>query len=119
MEIDIRKQDGVSVLVISGRMGIDGGDAILRETFQGLLDSGERYFVFDLRRISALDSAGLGEIIACHKRVARLDGGVRLVMDRPGRIHDFFATAHLDRVFTLFETVEQSVESYASDPVSH
>ena len=102
MEIKVASQNGVSVLTFTGNMTIDVGDVMLRETFGELLNGGRRFFVFDLRGLTALDSAGLGEIIACHKFLRETGGSVRIVLDEPSRIGELFSAAHLHRVFELF-----------------
>jgi anti-anti-sigma factor len=102
MDLKVVGRGDVSVLKLSGKMTIDVGDVMLRRTFDELLKGGHSFFVFDLRSLSTMDSAGLGEIIACHK-IAREHGGeVRIVLDEPSRISEFFSTAHLNRVFELF-----------------
>jgi anti-sigma B factor antagonist len=112
MEIKVASQDGISVLTFTGKMTIDIGDVMLRETFGELLNGGQRFFVFDLRGLTALDSAGLGEIIACHKISRERGGGVRIVLDEPSRIGDFFSAAHLNRVFELFADQQSAVTDF-------
>ena len=112
MDLEVVTQGDVSVLKFSGKMTIDGGDVKLRGAFGELLQSGQRYFVFDLRALSSMDSAGLGEIIACHKTAREHGGGVRIVLDEPSRISEFFSTAHLNRVFELFADDHSAVTGF-------
>ncbi len=112
MNIQVRKTNRVNVLVLSGRMGIGGGDALLREEFLNLFEAGERRFVFDMRGLSSADSAGLGEMIACQKRVGATGERIRIVVDRSSKIHDFVMTAHLHRVFRVFADENAAVASF-------
>lgn len=112
MEIKIASRDGVSVLTFSGKMTIDVGDVMLREMFGELLNGGHRFFVFDLRGLTTLDSAGLGEIIACHKVSRERGGSVRIVLEEPSRIGEFFSAAHLNRVFELFADDRSAVTGF-------
>ena len=116
MEIKVTTQDDVSVLRFSGKMTIDVGDVMLRETFEELSNAGVRFFVFDLRELFTLDSAGLGEIIACHKMARERGGGVRIVLDEPSRIGEFFTAAHLNRVFELFADDHSAVTGFGVEP---
>ena len=102
MEIEVATQGDISVLTFTGKMTIDVGDLMLREMFGELLNGGNRFFVFDLRGLTALDSAGLGEIIACHIILRESEGSVRIVLDEPSRIGEFFSAAQLHRVFEMF-----------------
>lgn len=112
MNIQVRKTNRVNLLVFSGRMGIDGGDALLREEFLSLFEAGERRFVFDMRGLSSADSAALGEMIACQKRVGAAGERIRIVLDRSSKIHDFVMTAHLDRVFQVFADEDAAIASF-------
>lgn len=116
MEIKVSTQNDVSVLKFSGKMTIDVGDVMLRETFEELSNAGVRFFVFDLRELFTLDSAGLGEIIACHKMARERGGGVRIVLDEPSRIGEFFTAAHLNRVFELFADDHSAVTGFGVEP---
>jgi anti-anti-sigma factor len=116
MEIKVTTQDEVSVLKFSGKMTIDVGDVMLRETFEELSNAGTRFFVFDLRELFTLDSAGLGEIIACHKLARESGGGVRIVLEEPRRIGEFFSAAHLNRVFELFADEHSAVMGFGTEP---
>jgi anti-anti-sigma regulatory factor len=97
-------------------MTIDVGDVLLRERFDQLSDAGIRFFVFDLRELFTLDSAGLGEIIACQKMARDRGGRVRIVLQEPSRIGDFFSAAHLNRVFELFADDHSAVTGFGVEP---
>ena len=113
MAIDVRKYGNISVLDISGKITIGKGDVALREKFKELLDSGEKSFVLNMTNVSYLDSAGVGETVACHKRATELDGQVKLVMSEAGKIRAVFVISCLDRVFNIFDTEEEALASFA------
>lgn len=111
MKLERGRRGAVSLLTLSGKLSIGGGDTELRRSFRELLDAGERLFVLDLRGVTAVDSAGLGEIVACHKRAHALGGRIGLVIEKSSRIHEFFQTAQLARVFELFEGLDQAISA--------
>ena len=43
-------------------------------------------------------------------------GGVRIVLDEPSRIGEFFAAAHLNRVFELFADDHSAVTGFGAEP---
>lgn len=105
-----RRRD-VTVLTLVGRLGIGGGDLELRSAFRERLAAGERAIVLELRGVETVDSAGLGEIVACHKRAGEVDARVVLVVQSTSRIHEFFQTAHLARVFEVFDELDEAVRA--------
>jgi len=109
LEVKQSRRDAVTVLTLDGALSIGGGDAELRQRFRNLLDAGERAFVLDLRGVTTVDSAGLGEIVACYKRAAEVGARLTVVVERASRIHDFFQAAQLARVFLMFEDPDQAV----------
>ena len=113
MAIEVRKKGDVSVLDISGKLTIGQGDVQLREKFLELLDAGERKFVFNMLRVPYVDSAGLGETVACHKRAAERGGSIRLVMAPRSKPQAVFVLAALDRVFEIHDSVEKAEAAFS------
>jgi len=114
LEVKQSQCEAVTVLTLEGALGIGKGDAELRQRFRDLLDSGARAVVLDLRGVTSVDSAGLGEIVACHKRAAELGARLGVVVDPASRIHDFFQAAQLARVFEMYDDPDQAVTELES-----
>jgi anti-sigma B factor antagonist len=113
MAIEVRKEGEVVMVDISGRMTIGKGDVELREKFADLLAAGERNFVFNMTGVSYVDSAGVGETVACQKRVREKDGIIRLVMPTEGKVHQIFVIAYLDRAFEIFEDEQAALAAFS------
>jgi anti-anti-sigma factor len=93
-------------LDLSGRHLADLG-----QTLRLLLDQGCRRIVLDLSQVTFLDSAGLGELIACRKRT--LDRGGDILLLRPqGRVRDMLEMLHLSRVFRIVDDEAQALASF-------
>lgn len=112
MPVEVRSEGRVSVLAVSGKVTVGREDIELRETVQDLLDEGRKEFVIDLTTVSFLDSAGLGEIVSCAKRVLERGGTLRLAMSPTGRPARLFAVTSLDRVFAIHPGVDEAVASF-------
>jgi anti-sigma B factor antagonist len=110
MRIDVRKEGPVVVLEIEGEVRIGEPANLLRSRSRELLDSGERLFVFDMRRVPWLDSSGLGEVFACHKRAREKDGAVKVVLT--GKPCELFAITQLDRIFEIFDDLPAALASF-------
>jgi anti-anti-sigma factor len=112
MPVEVRKQGRVSVLAVTGKVTVGSDDVDLRDRVHDLLDDGERELVIDLTEVSFLDSAGLGEIVSCAKRVVEQGGTLRLAMSPGGRPAKLFSVTSLDRVFDIYPDVKGATESF-------
>ena len=112
MAIEIQKKDGVSVLTFSGRVTIGDGDVAMREGVVDLLEAGERRFIFNMGSVSFLDSSGIGETVASARRISRLGGCAKLVLQEEGKVRDVFVITGLHRSFEIFTDEEQALASF-------
>ena len=62
----LREVGSVSVLDLSGKITIGEGDSLLREQVHNLLEAGHSKIVLNLEAVSYMDSAGIGELVACY-----------------------------------------------------
>jgi anti-sigma B factor antagonist len=113
LKINTEKRDTVTMLHLSGKMTIGQGDVVLRETFTRLLDDGERRFVFNMTDLAYLDSAGVGETVACYKRASENGAIVKVVMPPSGKAFEVFVVSCLDRVFEIFHDEDAALASFA------
>ncbi len=110
MKIQVRREGKIDVLEFSGEISISGGTNDLRAIFRSRLDEGTKLFIFDMLNVAWLDSAGIGEIVACYKRAKDSDAEVRMVLK--GKAHDLFTYCALDRVFKIYESLPSAVASF-------
>lgn len=83
----------------------------LGETLRRLLDQGARKIVLDLAGVSFLDSAGLGELIACKKRTVEREGDIRLL--RPtGKVRDLLEMLSVTKIFQVFDDEAGALASF-------
>lgn len=112
MGIESRKIGGVSVLGFQGRLTRGSGDLAMREQFASLLDAGERNFVFDFREVPYLDSATLGEMVACLKRAREKRGAIKIVLVPGGRPSGLLRMTSLDRAFEIYPDESRALASF-------
>jgi len=87
----------------------------LRQTIDDLLGRRSVRIVLDLERVKFIDSAGLGELVACRKRAVGLGGEIRIL--HPGRqVKDVLVLTLLTDIFELFHDEEAAVRSFAPSP---
>lgn len=84
---------------------------VLRDKFVELVNSGVDRLVVDLRRVTFIESVGLGTLIAARKRLRRFDRSLCLVLSEDQRsIFRTFEITGLIKVFPIHPTVEAAVE---------
>ena len=67
------------------------------------LEKGCGRIVVDLRGLDRLDSAGLGELMACHWRIQRDGGSMHIITRDPSMVFEILMRVRLDRVFNILE----------------
>lgn len=101
------------VVEISGNVTI-GHDAELREAIGQALEDGARNILLDMRRVTRLDSSGVGELVAAHTTV-RGRGGRLLVAELPPRAARVLQITRLIGVIELFDRIDDALAVLAED----
>lgn len=112
MAISTRKKGKVAIIDLSGRLALGGGDVELRDVFKRLVEQGETLFVLNLKDVPWMDSAAIGEIVACNKR-AREKGGVVKVVLSP-KAKELLTVAGIYFIFEVFDDVEAALASFVT-----
>ena len=111
MGFKIRDAGKIRIVDVAGDVTIGKGDVALRETVQGLLASGHTQILLNLRKVGFIDSAGLGELVACKKRSVEKGGDTKILLPSK-RVRDLLVLVKLTDVFELFEDELQAVGSF-------
>ena len=114
MAIAARSHGNVRILMLSGEFTLEAGGLArpldlrgrrlddLGEALRSLLAQGCRAILLDMEQVTFLDSAAIGELVACRKRAVQSGGDIALL--RPvGRVRAVIQMVHLDRVFRIFD----------------
>ena len=111
MKANVRQVGKVSVVDLSGKITIGEGDVILRERVTELLEGGNQNILLNLEKVSYMDSAGIGELVACYKRAKEKDGTVKL-LNPTGKVFDLLQLTKLEEVFETFKDEREALGSY-------
>ena len=76
MKTKVRMVGKVAIVELSGKITIGEGDVVLRDEVNKLLEADNKSILLNLNGVTYMDSAGIGELVACYKR-AREKGGRR------------------------------------------
>jgi anti-sigma B factor antagonist len=104
LSLSTRSVAGRRILEVGGEIDVYTAPQ-LRERLISLVDGGDRRVVVDLGRVEFLDSTGLGVLVGALKRLRGVDGELSLVCPQE-RLLKIFRITGLDRVFTLYDSVD-------------
>ena len=71
---------------------------VLNKTVSNELENDIRYFVFDMGKIDSINSAGLGILIGCLKKIKESNGHLKII-NLNEKIEGIFKLTKLDSVF--------------------
>ena len=103
----------VTLLALKGRLVYDDGDAVLRARVNDLVAQGRLKIVLDLHDVTALDSCGVGELVARFVSVRQRGGDIKL-MNLSQRSHRVMEISRLLDVFETFNSDAAAVASFGA-----
>ena len=111
MTIRERSVGDVTILDIEGRIVLQDGVDLLRNTVDRLVGEGRVKLVVNLQAAPYIDSTALGELIRGYTTVIRRNGGFRLLNLMP-RVRELLALTRLLAVFESFEEESAAISSF-------
>jgi anti-sigma B factor antagonist len=112
MKSEIRDQGDVRIIQLSGKVTIGTGDVKIRELIDAALDAGKSRIVLDLGGVTAIDSSGIGEMVASYTTVTKRGGSLKLLRLSP-KINDILHVTQLITVFDVFDTEDEALSSFS------
>jgi len=103
---------GIRVLACEGSMIMGGGADELGDAFDRALRLCGGRVVLDLTRLTYLDSAGIGAVVACSKQAAASGIVMKIALARSGPVRRIFEVTQLERGFEIFEDAESAAASF-------
>ena len=111
MEIKTERTEGISVLfVMEDRLDANNSEELKAE-LRRLFESGTKDLVIDLKQILFIDSSGLGVLVSGYKNASILHGSLKL-SNLQSQVKSMFELTRLHRVFDIFMTVDDALQSY-------
>ena len=99
-DVTVRQIPGAAVATFSGKLALDEGCRLLRETIRALLDAGQIRILLNLERLEFMDSAGLGELVRTHVAVRARGGQLTLIHPAPN-VFQLLRVTKVDQVFDI------------------
>jgi anti-sigma B factor antagonist len=112
MQIEQRVNGDVVIMAIIGDITLSkGGDVLLKDKVQSLLQQGHRKLLLDLGRVSYVDSAGLGQLVQVYATTSHLGGSLKL-LNLTKRLKDLLVLTKLLTVFDAYDSEDAAVASF-------
>ena len=113
LKAEVRQAGDVSVVDLSGRVTLGEGSGLVRSTIKELVNSGRKNILLNLKSVTYIDSAGLGEIVGAYATVTNVGGNIKLLHPQ-AKVHDLLQITKLYTVFVAFDDEVEALRSFAS-----
>jgi anti-sigma B factor antagonist len=108
-----RRVGDVTLLELNGRLLYDEGDVLLRERVNQLVGQGRLKIIVDLQHVTAMDSCGVGELVARFVSVRQKGGDIRL-LHLSSRSYRVMQISKLLEVFESFDSEPAALASFGA-----
>jgi anti-sigma B factor antagonist len=114
MELEERTAGDVMIVTVKGDITLNkGGDAMLKDKVQSLVQQGRKHLLIDLSGVSYVDSAGLGELVQAYATTKNRGGALKL-LSVTKRLRDLLVLTKLLTVFDTFDDEATAVASFTA-----
>lgn len=110
MKIELRYDEGITILALDGRLTIGDGDVALRDAVDELLAEGTTRVVLNLEKVRAMDSSGLGELLRLRSRAQSIGADIRLAA--AGSVMEILEMTRLIGVFEIYDDDLSAIASF-------
>lgn len=83
----------------------------LKAEINRIFEQGTKDILLDLKEVRFIDSSGLGVLVSGFKNASTRQGSLRLC-GLQTQVKSMFELTRLHRVFDIFQTVDEALESY-------
>ena len=114
MQLEQRIVGNIAVVKVTGDITLNkGGDVLLKDKVQSLLQQGQKNLVIDLSAVSYVDSAGLGELVQAYATTKNKGGALKL-FGVTKRLKDLLVVTKLLTVFDTYDSEAEALTSFGS-----
>lgn len=105
MQYEVDDVGKFKVIHVIGNISPDVGTKMLEDTVSELMDNGHHHFVFNLERVTYLDSAGIGIFIHCLCDVKENHGTLCIVAEDK-QVLEVLSMVGVDRLITIYTSMD-------------
>lgn len=109
----VRYAGDVAIIDVTGRITLGEGAGMLRTLIKDLVKADERELLVNLKDVSYMDSAAIGELVGAFATISNAGGCIKL-LNPQGRVSEILAVTKLYTVFETFSDEELALGSFPS-----
>jgi anti-sigma B factor antagonist len=109
----VRRVDDVNIIDLAGRITLGEGSGLVRNSIKELVNSGQKNILVNLKEVTYIDSAGLGELVGAYATVTNMAGNIKLLHPQ-SKVHDLLQVTKLYTVFIAFDDETEALSSFAA-----
>lgn len=114
VKAEVRQAGNVAIVDLAGRITLGEGSGMVRGTIKSLASEGQKDILLNLKDVTYLDSAGLGELVGSYATITNLGGRIK-ILNAQGKVKDLLAVTKLYTVFETFEDEGKALRSYTAE----
>jgi anti-anti-sigma factor len=112
MEIGRRSENGIPVLILTGRLNQGSADALHTAAMEFAGDDDCKALIVDMGGVDFIASVGIRSLIRPSQALS-MRGGKLAVANLNPQISEFFTLTGLDQMFRVYETVADAAAGVA------
>lgn len=109
LRLEVERRGSTAIVKLAGAAHMDVFNT-LRDQLLSLIDESTPQLVLDLSDLDFINSAGLGALIAAHRRCQHHKGAVKLVAPQPA-IEEILTVTKLTRILPVHPSVDAALAS--------
>jgi anti-sigma B factor antagonist len=113
LKAEVRTVGQVAIVDLAGRITLGEGSGLVRNTIKDLVTAGQKFILINVKDVSYIDSAGLGELVGAYASIANAGGSIKLLHVQ-SRVHDLLQVTKLYTVFPVFEDEAAALGSFSA-----
>ena len=111
MNLKTEQSGSVTILTVREERLDAHNSEELKAAMIGLFESGTKNLLVDLKEVRFIDSSGLGVLVSGFKNASTRQGSIKLC-SLQSQVRSMFELTRLHRVFDIYQTVDEALESY-------
>jgi anti-sigma B factor antagonist len=111
LTINKRQVNGVVIVDLDGRIALGESNTELHQSLRQLVAEGKRNIILNLAKVTAIDSSGLGSIVAGYSTLKAAGGSLKLI-NLPERVSDLMTITKLYTVFDIYDDEAAGINSF-------
>ena len=113
LKATVRNAGDVAIVDLAGRLTLGEGSGLVRSTIKDLVNRNQKNILVNLKDVTYIDSAGLGELVGSYASVTNMGGNIKL-LNPQAKVHDLLQVTKLYTVFAAFDDASEAIRSFGA-----